>query len=207
MPTGETWELSAHALDILLLALAPDRDAGARCYEQLRTALLRFFTERAGHAAESLTDATFDRVCRRGEQGVCIERLAPFVQGVARNVRREHLRADRRRDRLHRRAEGERDDPWVPVATERPRLDCLRVCLDALPEPDRALVESYYEGDRQGARACGRRAVLAARLGISQGNLRVRAFRARRRLEESIQGCLHGGGCAATGLDALAHER
>ena len=103
----------------------------------------------------------------------------PWLLGVARNVRANLHRSDRRRDALVQRLGPERpragDDP-VDTVGER---DALRSALATLSEADREvlLLTAWDDLDRdQVARA----------LGCSRANVAVRLFRARRRLEAAL---------------------
>jgi RNA polymerase sigma factor (sigma-70 family) len=154
---------------------------GATAYEALRRRLVRFFERRGAVDAESLADVTLDRVGERKARGdVEVDNVTAFAMGVARLVALEHGRRVQRQAPVPE----ELPSPRAPSDAgeiER-RLAGLEAALAELREDDRALVLAYYaSGDGRG-RIDGR-AELAARLGVSQVNLRVRAFRARTRLE------------------------
>lgn len=190
------WGLSAGAFEKLLHALSPDREIAGQRYETIRASLLPFFTRRAGSVAESLVDETIDRVCRRVERGDTFDRPTAYFHGVARYVLREHVKAERRHEWLHRAAAHEHAEPDAGDVRNGERgtpekVGCLHRCLRSLDDADQALIRGYYGSPSDDASTIGdSRAQLARELGISPGNLRLRAFRARRCLEECYRHCL-----------------
>ncbi len=163
------WELSGEALEGLLLALGPDRNAAARRYELLRRKLTDFFAWRRSETPEELADQTLDRLARRLMRGAPIEKIEMYALGIARMLLKESARRVEQRQtalreiRVHAPAPLEESDVFASV--ER--------CLAALPESSRVLIERYYTGER---------AALARELGISLNTLRNRALRIREKL-------------------------
>ena len=190
-PTGRIrWALTRRAFDGLLHALDPDEDRAAQRYERLRQGLILFFLGRRLIDAEARVDDTIDRVSRRIDEGSDIRDLGRFAYGVARLVCSESLRRDRRQRAAARRAvrpalAARPEDP-----AEAPR-ECIRRCMAALSEEERALIVRYYDGQGQ-AQAIARRA-LADSLGVSPTALRLRAYRIRRTLEPCVRRCLGSG--------------
>jgi DNA-directed RNA polymerase specialized sigma24 family protein len=66
-------------------------------------------------------------------------------------------------------------------------LDCFHGCLNGLPDEQRSLILSYYEGERSGK--IENRQELAAELKIPLNALRIRAHRIRRTIEDCIGKC------------------
>lgn len=208
MATRSQWVLSAGTFDKLLDRLCVDREAAARRYETIRAGLLRFFGRRVGGCADELVDVTMDRVCHCLERGETFTRAGPFFYGVARNVLREHVRAARRHAVL---------DSWAAREYLEARLDGvgareemtsaklaqLRRCLGRMGAADRTLIEEYYGmGTAEESTVRQARAAQARGLGISPGNLRVRAYRLRQRLEECcVNGEGHAGRTAVTSAE------
>ena len=182
----------APSFEALLLVLGPDRERAGQRYESIRARLVRFFTWRGAAAPEELSDTTFDRVCRKVNEGFPLRPADAerYFLGVARNVLRESWDHDRRH------ATAELTDftlsRAVPTALPRdedsPALGCLERCLDALPPETRDLVLRYYECD--GGLQIPQRRALAERLGIGTNALRIRLHRLRSRLEDCVRGCL-----------------
>jgi DNA-directed RNA polymerase specialized sigma24 family protein len=179
---GNRWNLTPKALEALLDRLADDRLQAAAEYESLRQRLLDFFRWKGAPEPEVRADDTFDRVARKLREGEKVSDVRRYSFGVARMVllesRRDH---QRQRDAA---------DQWQPAAEEPiddERVFCLDRCLQALPPDVRSLLISYYQAE--GSPAEERRA-LAARLGITVGALKVRAYRARAQLESCLRECL-----------------
>jgi len=182
--------LTADALEKLLQALGSDGEDAGRRYETIRRRLVRFFRGRACDGAESLADETIDRVCRRMDEGRPFDGRPAYFYGVARNVLREHARRQRRFQAIS----ALLTEPSIgreapPIGSEDEKMMCLGWCLSELPAVDRILIQHYYFSDEAGDDP-GYRAELARQMGISHTNLRQRAFRIRRRLEECFRRCL-----------------
>ena len=162
---GKRRELDREALEALLAALAPDREAAGRKYEDLRRRLTNLFAWEHCAAPDSLADETLNRLARKVLQGVEIPNFDRFAFGIARLVMQEEIRASRDRQKAIREMQAARTNPsdWAT-------LDALQKCLDALPADRRELVEKYYSEDR---------AALARRQGISLNALRNRVMRIR----------------------------
>ncbi|MEM7355131.1 MAG: hypothetical protein AAF657_30255, partial [Acidobacteriota bacterium] len=105
-----------------------------------------------------------------------------YSSGVAHKVFLEHLREVRRSQPKP--ADAGRA-PWVPGRHETTdlRLDCLERGLSQLKTTERDLILRYYGPDR----IRGRRE-LAQDLGIAAGNLRIKVYRIRTKLERWIEG-------------------
>src|SRR5262245_46352714 len=93
--------LTATALSGLLARLAPDPERAGAAYEDLRRALVGFFTWRGAATPEECADETRDRLARRLDEGEDVRDVAGFARGVARLVLLEHWRRpDARREEL-----------------------------------------------------------------------------------------------------------
>lgn len=193
-----TRSLGRQDLARLLTRLGPDRDAAGREYERIRTRLVRFLLWRGCYEADDLADEAINRVARRIAEGLEIESEDPYVyfRGVASKVFQEwrrgrrrdqeaHYAAARETERLRASEEGASETDPDRSRRERNRRDCLQSCLELLPDGDRDLVLRYYQGDGD-ARLPHRRS-LAREYGLSMDQLRLRAFRIRRRLERCIE--------------------
>jgi RNA polymerase sigma-70 factor (ECF subfamily) len=106
-------------------------------------------------------------------------KLAAFVQGIARNLANNYLRA---------RSGAPPHDPLCDLACEpsAPEIQDLRheaevrIALERLPAPDREILSmSFVEGLKPGK--------IAARLGLTPEAARQRKARALRRLEQQMQ--------------------
>ena len=170
----------------LLEALDPESAAAAAKYESLRRKLIKFFEWRMGAFAEEAADETISRIGRKVQEGEAIRNIWSYAYGVARLV----LLETRRRSEQNRTAvaslqllgdDGESDSlaPWFA---------CLDHCLQKLDRDNRQLLAAYYRGDGQ-ERIAGRK-VLAQTLSLSLESLRLRAHRARLKLEACVQECI-----------------
>jgi len=153
-------------------------DAGAfeRLFRSLGPSIHAFFVRSVGRgaAAEDLLQTTFLKLhaargrWRRGEP------LRPWAFTIAARVRidwlRRHGRAEAELDEGVADTREPREDPGDAVAAHE-RSARVHEALDALPEPQRAVVHLHrFEGMSF--------AEIGRVLGISEGAARVRAFRA-----------------------------
>ena len=115
--------------------------------------------------------------------------LSTWIYRVTVNTCLDYLRAAQRRNRLidERLAE---DTPTCDVATSEPDHELeddvrhLHECIRRLPTLEKALMSLYLEdlGTRE----------MAAVLGISEGNVRVKLHRTKKRLKDLWEGSQHG---------------
>jgi DNA-directed RNA polymerase specialized sigma24 family protein len=183
------WELTASALERLLVRLDPDPTRAASAYEALRLSLTRFFDWRGAHFPDECADETLNRLARRLDEGAAVADIRSFALGIARLVRLEQARSPlARQDEL----DEQRLGP-VPAADPdpEPRLhECLETCLASLPADARTLILEYYQDQRR--EKIDRRVRLAGQLGLSANALRSRAQRVRDRLERCVRACAAG---------------
>ena len=188
---GRRWTLGPEALGRFLLLLDDDVSRAAKQYEQLRLKLIHLFEWRGAVFAEDLADETLNRVIRRVEQGVELdaEGVRRYSAAVAHRVFLEHLREVRRKSPA---PPAETHPPWVARGRETTdlRLRRLEECLQHLRDDERDLILRYYGGDDRDR--ITRRRRLAQDLNMAPGNLRIRAFRIRAKLERWIEQDLPG---------------
>jgi RNA polymerase sigma factor (sigma-70 family) len=149
-----------------------------RLYERHFDAVRAYAWRRAPGLADEIVAETFLVAWRRLPD--VPDDALPWLIGVARNVRANLRRSDRRRDALVQRLGPEPAADADPLSTVAER-DALRGALAGLAETDREvlLLTAWDDLDRsQVARA----------LGCSRANVAVRLFRARRRLESALAG-------------------
>lgn len=175
-----------------LASLAPDREQAALRYDHLWRAVVRFCIRRQTPDPESCADEVFEILRRRVAAGRAIEHIESYSIGVARFV---VLRDSERRRRLTPLSENENEasDGKSPLESLEEQTDtedrerCVNQCLRELPVGDRDLIVQYYMGlnhDRQ------RREVVAARFGLSAGNLRIKIHRLKKDLGNCLDRCL-----------------
>jgi RNA polymerase sigma-70 factor (ECF subfamily) len=149
-----------------------------RLYERHFDAVRAYAWRRAPGLADEIVAETFLVAWRRLPD--VPDDALPWLIGVARNVRANLHRSDRRRDALVESLGPETPTAEDPLASVGER-DALRGALAGLLEADREvlLLTAWDDLDRdQVARA----------LGCSRANVAVRLFRARRRLAALLTG-------------------
>lgn len=185
------WALGPMAFDRLLAAFSSDREQAGETYEQLRNTLVTFFDWRGCADPEELADETFNRLARRLEEGEEIRNAQIYCLGVARLLVLEVKPKQNRRapdlDALLGIAAPVSDKEAL-VERER-KFDCLERCLERLSAENRALLISYYQGER--AAKIDHRLELAKSLGITLNSLRVRLHRLKARLEICVRDCFN----------------
>ncbi len=178
--TGKGWVLTQEAFDALLGWLDPDRERGAKRYEEIRRRLIRFFTGRKCSVPEDLTDETMNRVARKVQEGLAYTGdTAPYFYAVAHNVYLEHVKPK----------------PHVPPPppprdaeeVEREHA-CLELCLERLQPRSRELIREFYQEEKRAK--IEHRKSLAERLGMTPNALRIQAHRIRQVLLECVRQCL-----------------
>lgn len=199
--TTKTRGLTPEQFDKLLGCLAPDREAAAEQYEQLRRALVTFFEFRGALCPLDEADEVIDRVARRLGEGREIFTANPrnYFYAVARNVWRERRASPVSEVELETAPLPSSDRTPLEILEEAEaesvrarRLSCLQSCLQKFAAAERALIVGYYEGS--GGDKIRNRQLLAEQLGITVSTLRVRACRLRERLDASVKLCLKKNG-------------
>jgi DNA-directed RNA polymerase specialized sigma24 family protein len=183
---SRTRTITPEAFARLLQRLDPDADRAAAEYQKLRLALEKFFDWRGSPSPDDGADETIDRLVAKLGGDEIIEDVRRFAYGIARLVlleqRRQHARIPI--------AEGA-DLSQLSVAPPTDAADSLPACFDAclaqLPGDGRALVLTYYSGERQAK--IDHRQGLARAAGISNTALRSRVHRLRDRLERCARRC------------------
>ena len=169
-----------------------------RGLEALRPRLRRFLSQRCrdDNEADDIIQETFVRAARYRPSLTSRARLQSWVLRIAGNVFRDHVRRSYRQQSVgfeeevleglegSERGPGEGDDTLIEVEGElldrETVLSYLATAFPSLMEHDRKVLGSFYGGDE----SC---AVTAGDCGIAPSLVKVRLFRARRRLERAIQ--------------------
>lgn len=174
--------ITSEALERLLACLDADREQAGEKYVLLRRKLAGFFRWRGAASPDDCADRTLNVAARRLVDGQEVRSLASYCAGIARMVLLETLR-----EREQQRIALEELASSVPAQRdthEARRMAIFEARLDALPRESRELILAYYQAAQHDKIASRRQ--LAARLGIPRNALRIRAFRIRTRLEESV---------------------
>jgi RNA polymerase sigma factor (sigma-70 family) len=190
--------LTQEAFDKLLDTLDVDRQTAAEKYERIRRRLANFFEYRGCSSPEDYADTTINCAARKIDSGSQIYATDPlsFFIGIARNILQEYWeQAPKLATSLDHLPDT--DHPFVDAIDtiqrdeDRDRseaeLKCLEACLEKTGGEDRELIMSYYVGEK--GQKIRNRKKLAAELDIAPGNLRLRAFRLRAKLEGCVKNC------------------
>ena len=161
----------------------PGLESSAVRYERLRVKLIKFFEWKRCNDLEGLADETIARVVEGVHRGDEVEKPLSYIYGVARNVFRESIR---RQSRLAFEILDARSNWEAPLTRGQAPdefLDCARICLDALSEDKKRLLEAYYSCETE-------REALAQSLGLSLVALRTKLHRIRAELRSCYQACM-----------------
>jgi RNA polymerase sigma factor (sigma-70 family) len=177
------------AFERLLAALDPNRDRAVEIYESLRRRCCTFFRFRGFPNREDLFDKTI-RIAAQRLPKVEVENIQAWVTGIARNVCRDEGRRGHKEvplDDISAFAQPPGPDAEAEAQIDR-ALECMNRCMADLDPEDRGLLVEFYKYSK--GKGIAVRAAMARALEISTGNLRVRAFRIRKRLETCVTRCL-----------------
>jgi DNA-directed RNA polymerase specialized sigma24 family protein len=167
--------------DRLLAWLDPSPERAGELYEQIRWRLIAILASRGCSIPEELADETIDRVARRVRdiEATYVGDKSLYFLGVMNNVHHEYLK----RPKLTELAQA----PEASAVNEQTYV-CLDKCVEKLTPHARAIIEQYYAADKRAKINLRKR--IATALGISNGNLRLRALRIRAKLQTCIEQCL-----------------
>lgn len=168
--------------DRLLTWLDPDPDRAGQLYESIRWRLIAILASRGCHIPEELADEVIDRVARRVKdiEATYNGDKTIYFLGVMNNVHHEYLR----RPTAPRLVVSADDQVDVKEQT----YVCLDRCLAKLSPHAREIIQQYYAEDKQAKISLRKR--IAARFGVTNSNLRLRALRIRAKLQTCIEQCI-----------------
>jgi RNA polymerase sigma-70 factor (ECF subfamily) len=190
LSSPRTPEAAAPGSDDALLerAIAGDSRAWTRLYQTHFDRLYRdvAFLVGGNAATEEIVQETFAIAWTKLAGFDGRSSFATWLRGIAHNLVRRHWRTRERRGRAYEKlaqiaddaAPRERDPEGTHLQDE--RAEALQTVLETLPA---ALREAFVLCDVQGLAP----QEVADRLGISNGNVRVRAARARAQIREALQ--------------------
>lgn len=174
-------DLQKTDFDRLLWWLDPNPEHAGELYEKIRWRLIAILASRGCCFPEELADETIDRVARRVAdiEATYAGDKSLYFLGVMNNVHHEYLK----RPRL-----SELAPPPDDSAVKEQTYLCLDKCIEKLTPHAREVIGQYYSADRRAKINLRKR--IATALGISNGNLRLRALRIRAKLQVCIERCL-----------------
>ena len=197
------WVLSGSALQRLLEWLDEGSDSGGEKYLEMRRRLVSYFDRKNCLSPDDLADETLNRVARRLEEEGATEGAAParYCYIVAKFVFLEQLRRiDSKTASLNYLSPADtnrvpaligRAETANSAAVKERLLDCLEQCVRNLDQDSRELIAQYYHGDQR--IKIENRRLIAARLGLTQNAVTIRACRIRDKLETCVRSCAAGG--------------
>jgi len=189
-------------------ARSGDVDAWARLYQDHFDRVFRYIAYLTGdtQAAEDFVQETFARAYVSLPSFENRAPLTGWLRGIAINIVRRHWRSRSRGDRAMDRLELMSRDPAVGADVDpegahlrQRRAEVLLAVLESLPAP---LREAYVLCDLQDLTT----QQAAAELGVSPGNVRVRATRARSRIRSELTRLGWISGEAPTGAKERDHD-
>lgn len=167
------------AFDKLLFWLNSDRDKAGEKYEKIRFRLIRIFGCQGCYDPEDLADETINVVASKIDWLIANYQGDPalYFYGVAKKIYLEALKRKPLPD----------VPPTPPAPPEVEELSRhLEECLQKLQRPDRSLILSYHQGEKQAKIENRKR--LAEELKISRNALRIKVCH----LHEQLRKCLEG---------------
>jgi len=175
--------IAKEPFDELLDWLDSDREIAGRKYETIRTGLVRLFVSHGISDGAFYADETIDRVTKRLPEirPTFVGEPARYFTGVARNIVREALRNREVLPEEMPERSMEQDD-------EDDMLECLKRCLEHLPQDRQELILDYHLYHGRAKVELHRE--MAEELSITEGALRTRAHHLRVSLEECVLKCL-----------------
>jgi RNA polymerase sigma-70 factor (ECF subfamily) len=186
--SAATSDPEAREAELLQRARGGDIEAWSRLYQEHFDRVFRHVAYLVGdtHAAEDLVQETFARAFVGLAQFEGRASFSGWLRGIAVNIVRKHWRSRYRGDQAMDRLEaassyrngGADADPEGAHLRQR-RAEVLLAVLETLPAP---LREAFVLCDLQDMPV----QAAAAELGVSPGNLRVRATRARSRIRGEL---------------------
>ncbi len=179
--------LTPAAFDKLLASLDPDRERAGERYEEIRRGLVCLFEWRGAPDPADHADETLNRVARKLDEGTEVADPFSYVYGVARLVLLEAYKSREKERAVI--AQLPARSPLQLDPDDTLRFDCLERCLDELPHESRDFLTVYYQGDKRVK--IENRQRLADRLRIPLNALRLRARRAREKLEMCVETCVN----------------
>ncbi|HKY06142.1 MAG TPA: sigma-70 family RNA polymerase sigma factor [Blastocatellia bacterium] len=196
----KSFGMNQDAFEKLLTYFDPDDpNNAAHEYVLIKKKLITFFESRGCYTPEEHADITLIRAAKIIDEGRAPDRVhrRRFIYRVANYVLKECWDKQLNPDIPLEDLPG-KNQPTVDPEKERLRdeermdselqLMCLDACMANLSDQDREIIIEYYRGDT--TEKIRNRRLLAERMGISIGALRLRAFRIREQLEECMRECL-----------------
>ncbi len=170
--------------DRLLAWLDPNPERAGELYESIRWRLVAVLAARGCRIPEELADEAIDRVARRVAdiRATYVGDPAIYFLAVMNNVHHEYLR----RPPLPHLVQANED-----TEVKEQTFLCLDKCLAKLSPHAREIIEQYYAENKQAKINLRKR--IAARFGMKQSNLRLRALRIRAKLQTCIVQCVERG--------------
>lgn len=187
-------ELSEEAYQKFFQWLSPDPEQARAKYQTMRNRVVQCLQLFGcpGAEAEDLAETVLDRFILRIAAGHEIHNPAAYLKTSARNCYLEFLRKKQKEVSLEDLGE-ELFNPFVLFEDEEKvlkeeQLKCLDRCLTKLPDEKQKLIITYYFPESVPQPQAHQQ--LSHDFELTPGNLRVQAFRLRKKLLACLQECL-----------------
>jgi len=174
-------------LAALRARLDPDPERAGRKYVLLRRKLVSFFEWGGADSPDACADETLSTAAWKMTDGAPVQNVQADCVTIARTILNKQLQA---------RAQAAAAPDAPPPAEPEPfgkmeaLLHAFEMGLDDLHADGRDLILTYYAGEQ--APAIAARQTVAARLGLPLNQLRLRAYRTRSQLEQTVMAGLVG---------------
>jgi RNA polymerase sigma factor (sigma-70 family) len=184
-------EINEISFNRFLSWLNPDRELAAEEYECIRKRLIVFFNSKGCAIPEDLADKALNQVIRRiekmDEPGVIDPK--PYFRKVAQNLLLEYAQ-----DYVRKNGEPWPENPpgvWTmqELNDKADAHDCLEKCLQELSLRERTLILEYYRENKQAK--IDLRKLLAEKMNMPIGRLRVQIHRITEKLRGCVEECLN----------------
>lgn len=209
-----TIEEKQKRFDKMLLWLDSDRAKAGLAYEDIRLRLSKLFYARGCNqiATEELVDETIERVTKKIDKIFDDYQGEPcrYFYGVARLVFLEYTRRpliknlpEENTNARHRSITNDSEDHQADNVSGlrgvvspdeddssvllQARIACLEKCMRKLEADERKLISIYYQSKNK----IEARENLSGELEITKQNLRIRAFRIRKKLQKCVNKCVN----------------
>lgn len=176
--------VSKSALDFLLAKLDADREQAGEKYLALLDELANYLRVKNCFDSRLAAEDALDRVARKIAGGEDVLNIRAYAFRVAKFVLLENLRKVRPAEF----PEDYENRFAAPESQSDFRLECLEECLKTLDALDREIIVNWYQGE--GKEKATLKTALGAKLNLSMTAMKLRAMRARQRLEKCINDCV-----------------
>lgn len=162
---------------------SPEHETAGEMYNEIKSALIRFFELKGDSDPISAADQTMDRAALKLSQNIQVENLQSYCFGIARFIFLERLKSVKKSKAAA--EEFYKSTESFPNAEEN-NHSFFRECFDSLNETEKNLLTNYF-ADLPFSKLDEYRRQMCIEKNLSLNNLRIKIFRLRRRLEDCLK--------------------